>query len=330
MRRTLALLGATLVVALGLAAAPADAAPTAPAAPATSGCRAVGGGEVAGPGPARATVVVDTGSGPVWSACVSFSGTISGTKALELAGATIADLDPVYDSYAGEGRAVCRLRGVGTDPPDCLGKSVDYWSFWVNGAYARGGAGSTVVRDGDVHAWRHGTGSAPRAATAGTEAFRGAPATTTTTTPRTTTTTRPRTAAASGTGATGSDATGGAPAGGTPTTAPDDGVGPTSSTVPGATTSTTAAVPGADGSPDPEQGEPGEQEAAVVAGATASASDDGGDESASAAAGSAVAGGGSDGGGGSSLGAIVGFVAVLAAIGGASLLVRRRRVTLAV
>jgi hypothetical protein len=330
MRRTLALLGATLVVALGLAAAPVDAAPIAAA---TAGCRAVGGGEVAGPGPARATVVVDTGSGPVWSACVSFSGTISGTKALELAGATIADLDPVYDTYAGEGRAVCRLRGVGTDPPDCLGKSVDYWSFWVNGTYARGGAGSTVVRDGDVHAWRHGTGSAPRAATAGTEAFRGAPATTTTTTPRTTTTTRPRTGAASGSGATGSDATGGGPAG-TPTTAPAEGAGSTSSTAPGATTSTTTAAPDADGSPDDEQGEPGEPEAAAVAAATASASDDGGDESASAAAGSASAAGGggsSDGGGGgSSLGAIVGFVAVLAGIGGAGLLVRRRRMTLAV
>ena len=38
-------------------------------------------------GISRATVVVDTGSGPVWSACISFDGTISGTKALELAGA---------------------------------------------------------------------------------------------------------------------------------------------------------------------------------------------------------------------------------------------------
>ena len=46
---------------------------------ATGGCRAVGTTDApSGGGPNRATVVVDTGSGPVWSACISFSGTISG------------------------------------------------------------------------------------------------------------------------------------------------------------------------------------------------------------------------------------------------------------
>lgn len=131
-----------------------------------------------GGGPSRATVVVDTGSGPVWSACISFSGTISGVQALELAGSTITDLAPVYESYSGEGRAVCALRGVGTAPPGCLGNQANYWAYFRNGAYARGGASASKVRDGDVEGWRWGTGVAPRAATAGTRAVATPPATT--------------------------------------------------------------------------------------------------------------------------------------------------------
>src|SRR5689334_15751186 len=98
-----------LVGAIGLAA---FAGPSSPADAATSGCVTVGGAPAGGAGPNRATVVVDTGSGAVWSACISFSGQISGIEALERADAVITDLNPVFDQYAGIGKAVCRLRGV--------------------------------------------------------------------------------------------------------------------------------------------------------------------------------------------------------------------------
>ena len=142
-----------------------------PASAATGSCRAVSGAPAATGGPQRATVVVDTGSGAVWSACISFSGTISGTDALELAKAQIPALAPVYDIYAGQGRAVCRLRGVGNDPPDCLGKTVEYWGYFRNGRYSSAGAGAVTVRDGDVEGWRWGTsGATPRRASDGYEA----------------------------------------------------------------------------------------------------------------------------------------------------------------
>jgi hypothetical protein len=137
------------------------------AAEATGGCRPLGGTAAATGGPHRATVVVDPGSGPVWSACISFAGTISGLDALELAAATIPGLEPVYEPYPGQGRAVCRLLGVGNDPPNCLGKSVEYWSYFRDGAYSRGGGGASQVSDGDVEGWSFSTGTAPRAATRG-------------------------------------------------------------------------------------------------------------------------------------------------------------------
>lgn len=116
----------------------------------------------------RAVVVIDTGAG-VRSAVVTFGGEISGLRALELAGA-----DPVTYGYAGQGLAVCALDGVGHEATggECLGTPDDprYWSYWraPTGAsgwsYSRGGAGATVVRDGDVEGWRFGTGQAPRQA----------------------------------------------------------------------------------------------------------------------------------------------------------------------
>ena len=44
---------------------------------ASGGCRPVGGTPSVTGGPHRATVVVDPGSGEVWSACISFAGTIT-------------------------------------------------------------------------------------------------------------------------------------------------------------------------------------------------------------------------------------------------------------
>ena len=308
-RRPLA--AAIAVLAIGLLAA----APTASAAPrrlaATGGCRSVDGGSVsAAGGPHRATVVVDTGSGPVWSACISFSGSISGIEALERAQSVITDLDPVYDQYTGLGRAVCRLRGVGTDPPDCLGKSVDYWSYSHDGRVASVGAGAVSLSDGDVDGWHYGSGGKPRAATDGTEATAAVPATTTTTRP-VTATTRPT---GGGTGLTastvpapGSAPSGAAPGGATTTTRPGEttttrvGQTTTSTSDAAATTSSTVVAAGTGKGYKPSAG------AAAVAGSAASSDS------------------GSGSSGGSALPSVLGFLAVLAAVGGGIVVVRRRR-----
>lgn len=309
------------------AGAPADAVPRAPRAPSasTGGCRTVGGGPVGSAGPHRATVVVDTGSGPVWSACVSFDGTISGLAALELAQSVITDLDPVYDTYSGIGRAVCRLRGVGTDPPDCLGKSVDYWGYFHNGTYARGGGGSTEIHDGDVDGWRYGTGARPRAASLGTEATAAPPPTTappTTAAPRTPTTTAGRTGPGGGmTGSPGSPGSTTAPGGGEAPAGGEHGTTVPGSTAPG-TASTTVAGGGAGGSSTtaPRKGGDATPEK-VVAGALGNGESAGGTPP---AGGTATAERDP-----SALPSILGFAAALALVAGAALVVRRRRRQLA-
>lgn len=122
---------------------------------------------------------------------------------------------------------MCKLRGVGTDPPDCLGKSVNYWNYFHNGAYARAGAGSTTVSDGDTQGWRYGTGGKPRAATNGTETSAAPPPTTAAPTPTTsprppaTPTTRP----SAGGGTPPSSGSGSGSNGSTPT-APGDRTAP--------------------------------------------------------------------------------------------------------
>lgn len=301
-----------LVVLAGstwLAAAPAAAEPT-------GGCRPIGGTATATGGPHRATVVVDPGSGPVWSACISFSGTISGLDALELAAATIPGLDPVYEPYPGQGRAVCRLLGVGNDPPNCLGKTVEYWSYFRNGAYSRGGGGASVVTDGDVEGWAFTTGAAPRASTHGTQAV---PASAVPTTAPPTT---PPPA---------SPPPGPAPAepvppGGT-TPAPDVGAGS-----PGPATTATTAV----GSPAPGS-DPADQPAVAPGPAADGVTGDdvdptspvgpaagAADETAAAPSGGVtVTRSGDDGD--SSLGSILGFGSALGALGVAAVVVRRRR-----
>ena len=312
---------AVLLVGAGSSLA-AEASPQRVAA--TTGCQSVGGGSVAsGGGPHRATVVVDTGSGPVWSACISFSGSISGIEALERAQSVITDLDPVYDQYAGLGKAVCRLRGVGSDPPDCLGKSTSYWSYSHDGKVAPVGAGSVSVGDGDIEGWRYGSGGTPRAATDGTRATSAAPATTTTR--PVTATTRPATpTTAPGTGAlTGSTKPDGTPA---TTVAPKPG-DTTTSTAKGTTTTA------ADGTTTTADG--AAVQGAEVEGSAASddatGSGSGSDDESAAAAGSAsaAAAGGDDGsssGGGSSAASVAGFVAVIALVGAGTVLVRRRRI----
>ena len=112
----------------------------------------------------RAVVVIDTGQGSR-RAVISFSGTITGIQALQLAGA-----NPVTYGYAGQGAAVCALDGVGHDATSsCLGTPSDprYWAYFraVDGAstwsYSNQCACGSTVRDGDVEGWRFGTGQQP-------------------------------------------------------------------------------------------------------------------------------------------------------------------------
>ena len=112
----------------------------------------------------RAAVIVDTGT-EVRRRCVRFSAeSISGREALDL-----ADVQPVYRSYSGEGVAVCALCQVGC-PADnsCLTcGGANHWSYHRADAgkteftSSGGGAGRTRVTDGDVEGWKWGTGSAP-------------------------------------------------------------------------------------------------------------------------------------------------------------------------
>ena len=141
MRRALRALGVALVASLavaGLGATPARA------------------------GGSQAVVIIDTGSGS-YTRVISFSGTISGFEALQLAGA-----GPETDAYSGQGIAICRLFGVGNDT-GCLGSGSDtrYWAYFRAPAgsagwrYSGAGAGATSVSDGDVEGWRFGAGNAP-------------------------------------------------------------------------------------------------------------------------------------------------------------------------
>jgi hypothetical protein len=112
----------------------------------------------------RAAIVVDTGSGTS-TACVTFSEeSISGLEALRRSGHS-----PEVRAYSGEGGAVCRIDGVGcAADANCLTCAApNYWAYYRADSGAGGysyssiGAGSTSVTDGDVEAWRWGSGAAP-------------------------------------------------------------------------------------------------------------------------------------------------------------------------
>lgn len=113
----------------------------------------------------RAALIVDTGR-EVRRICVRFAEDfISGAELLVRA----KNVDPVFREYAGKGKAVCALCGVGCPADDscltCGGN--DYWSysrapagsskFQLSGA----GASSTRIRDGDVEGWRWSNGLVP-------------------------------------------------------------------------------------------------------------------------------------------------------------------------
>lgn len=116
----------------------------------------------------RAVLVVDLGNGDVRVHRLSFAGEISGLAALQQAGYA-----PITKSFGGLGAAICALdidaqiRGCPGDSTCLLCANPSYWSYHrsVAGTLAftasKLGPTTTTVRDGDVEAWRWGTGGAP-------------------------------------------------------------------------------------------------------------------------------------------------------------------------
>lgn len=117
----------------------------------------------------HAVLVIDLGDGNPRIHKLSFSGEVSGLAVLLQAG-----YEPVTRSFGGLGVAVCALtvdaqiRGCPADSTCLLCANPRYWGYSrdvdQSGAFSasRLGPGSTVVRDGDVEAWRWGTGDPPR------------------------------------------------------------------------------------------------------------------------------------------------------------------------
>ena len=199
----------------------------------------------------RAVVVVDLGNGEVRSACVRFrQQSITGIDLLRA-----ARMDPVVQTYAGPGGAVCKLCGVGCSAgSDCLTcQAPKYWQYWRSDGgtgtytYSQRGAGDTAVTDGDVEGWSWSDSEDPPPFLTVAEACSGpnvydhqppSAATSTTTTAASTATTATTAPAPTGTAR---------PAASTTILAgPEDRTAPTTSPVllgAGATTSTTAPAP---------------------------------------------------------------------------------------
>jgi hypothetical protein len=148
LRHVLAPLVAVLVVALGVAAHET--------------------GTAGADGRNHAAVIIETGT-EAHRVVISFDAdSISGVEALSLVpGANVG-----VAGFAGLGAGVCSLFGVGHPTEDCLGTAGDprYWAYWHvpagqsgfnEATYARAGAGSVRVRNGDTEGWRFGTGEAP-------------------------------------------------------------------------------------------------------------------------------------------------------------------------
>lgn len=123
------------------------------------------GGDVAAQtGPNHAAIVIDTGDGTVRKLCLTFpEAEISGIEALRR-----VDTRPNrFETFSGKGSGVCMLCGVGCEAGACFCDRNNYWAYHRSGPSESSyrpsavGASSTVVRDGDVEAWRWGPGSAP-------------------------------------------------------------------------------------------------------------------------------------------------------------------------
>lgn len=127
-------------------------------------------------GDSQAAVIVDTGSSVI-KKCITFSGTISGIQALQLAG-----MNPQTYGFGSLGGAVCSLNGHGCSADStcltCGGSS--YWAYHQASAgggfqYSRGGASNSTVSDGGVEGWQWGSGEAPSFTSAGAVCGGGAP-----------------------------------------------------------------------------------------------------------------------------------------------------------
>lgn len=107
----------------------------------------------------RAALVVDTGES-TFSYCVSLpDGSVSGLELIELAN----DQHGLQYRFGDGGQAVCMLANVGAEGDDCFGEYPDFWGFWRGDGsggwtWSSVGAGSTLVRDGDIQGWSWGSG----------------------------------------------------------------------------------------------------------------------------------------------------------------------------
>ena len=156
MRRVLA----ALAVALCVVVAAAKAGPLAAAASSTSASST----SAAADGMNHAAVVIDTGDGNVRKLCLAFpEAEISGIEALQR-----VDTRPHrFETFNGKGSGVCMLCGVGCASGDCFCDKSNYWAYHRAGPgepqYRTSsiGASNTVVRNGDVEAWKWGPGTPP-------------------------------------------------------------------------------------------------------------------------------------------------------------------------
>lgn len=155
----------------------------------------------------RAAVVVEV-NGVIHTAKVTFStDSITGLDALRIAG-----FDPLTRVFGGNGGAVCALDIGATTigcPADNTCLTCDaprYWAYFraVAGAtqytYSVAGAGLTKVHDGDVEAWAWGTGSPPSRFVSFDDVWGSDPPPTTRPPATTPTTSRPPTSATTVTG----------------------------------------------------------------------------------------------------------------------------------
>lgn len=111
----------------------------------------------------RAAVVVRLAEGRVETRCVSFDeDEISGYELLQRAGLSLET------RFEGGGGIMCRIEDVGCSISDCFcecpgGDECVYWSYWhlvdSEWQYARLGATSYRVGDGDVDGWSWGPGN---------------------------------------------------------------------------------------------------------------------------------------------------------------------------
>ena len=107
----------------------------------------------------RAGLVVDTGEN-TFTYCVSLTDdSVSGLELIQLANAQHG----LQYRFGDGGQAVCMLANIGAEGDDCFGEYPDFWGYWRgdgNGGWTWSsvGAGSTLVRDGDIQGWSWGSG----------------------------------------------------------------------------------------------------------------------------------------------------------------------------